>query len=254
MNTLKPLRIILNYFKYYSSNPNATLDEVMAPLKYHSLRYVSADQFNDPYDSKCFFEKLDGEREDAFSDVINRHLRIACMSRNPSSPIMWSHYSTQHAGYVIEYNLPQAAYKKVDYEEISPFYFSTKKIQQSILRETPDISESEIEGKIKELLLSDDSYMEGLMKAIFTKHSDWKYEEEYRFIDFNKEGVADKYIDLDIGAQNVNSIILGFRFDHAKYDAELRRVIDSNYEGSLTVYKAEPSLDEYLMKIKPYKI
>ncbi|MHA3736092.1 DUF2971 domain-containing protein [Pseudomonas sp. Eth.TT006] len=244
----------MNFFKYYSANQKATLEEVMAPLNYHSLRYVSADQFNDPYDSKCFFETLDGERKDAFSDVINRHLRIACMSRNPSSPIMWSHYSTQHAGYVIEYSLPQAAHKKVDYEEIKPFYFSTKKIQQSILRKTPDISESEIEDRIKELLLSDESYVDSLKKAIFTKHSDWRYEEEYRFIDFNEEGIADKYIDVNIGAQNVNSIILGFRFDHAKYDGELRRIIDSNYEGVLTVYKAEPSLDEYLMKIKPYKI
>lgn len=246
--------MFLNFFKYYSSNPNATLDEVMAPLKYHSLRYVSADQFNDPYDCKCFFETLGGEREDAFSDVINLHLRIACMSRNPSSPIMWSHYATQHAGYVIEYNLPQVVHKKVDYEELKPFYYSTKKIKQAILSKTPDISKSEIEGKIKELLLSDDSYMKNLMKAIFTKHTDWRYEEEYRFINVNETGVSDKYIDLNIGTQNVNSIILGFRFDHAKYDGELKRIIDSTYEGALTVYKAEPSLDEYFMKIKPYEL
>jgi hypothetical protein len=244
----------LNFFKYYSASPNATVDEVMAPLKYHSLRYVSADQFNDPYDSKCFFEKLNGEREDAFSEVINRHLRIACMSRNPSSPIMWSHYSSQHAGYVIEYNLSQAAHKKVDYAEIKPFYFSTREIKQSILLKTPDIAESEIEARIKELLLSDESYMQNLMKAIFTKHFDWKYEEEYRFIDVNEKGVSDKHIDVDIGARNVNSIILGFRFDHDKHDEELKRIIDFNYDGSLTVYKAEPSLDEYFMKVKPYEI
>jgi hypothetical protein len=243
-----------NFFKYYSSHPSATVDDVMAPLKYHSIRYVSADQFNDPYDSKCFFENLNGDREDAFSDVINRHLRIASMSRNPSSPIMWSHYATQHAGYVIEYNLPQPAYAKVDYEEIKPFYYSTKRIHQAILRETPDIPESEIEEKIKELLLSDSYYFEKLKKAIFTKHSDWKYEDEYRFIDYNQEGIIDKYIDKDIGAQNVNSIILGFKFNHAKYDGELRHIIDNKYGGELTVYKAEPSLDEYLMKFSPYQI
>ncbi|WP_324708756.1 DUF2971 domain-containing protein [Pseudomonas fragi] len=244
----------MNFFKYYSSNPNATLDEAMAPLKHHSLRYVSADQFNDPYDSKCFFEALDGVREDVFSNTINRHLRIACMSRNPSSPIMWSHYSSQHAGFVIEYNLPEAAHKKVNYENIKPFCFSAKKIQQSILSKTPDITELEIADKIKALLLTDDSYMDNLGKAIFTKHTDWKYEEEYRFIDFNKEGTTDKYIDINIDTQNINSIILGYRFDHAKYDAELRRIIDINYNGVLTVYKAEPSLDEYLMKIKLYEI
>lgn len=248
------IRITLNFFKYYSSNPKATVDEVMAPLKYHSLRYVSADQFNDPYDSKCFFEKLNGEREDSFSEVINRHLRIACMSKKPSSPIMWSHYSSQHGGYVIEYNLPHVAHKKVDYAEIKPFCFSTREIKQSMLLKTPDIAESEIEARMKELLLSDDFYMQNLMKAIFTKHSDWKYEEEYRLIDFNEKGHSDKHVDLDIGVQSINSIILGFRFDHDKYDEELKRIIDVVYDGSLTVYKAEPSLDEYTMKILPYQI
>lgn len=244
----------MNFFKYYSANQHASVDEVMAPLKYHSIRYVSADQFNDPYDSKCFFETLDGNREDAFSDVINRHLRIACMSRNPSSPIMWSHYASQHAGYIIEYNIPEASYKKVDYAEIKPFYFSTKEIRKTILRETPTIADSEIEGKIKELLLSDTSYMRNLMNAIFTKHSDWKYEEEYRFINFNENGIDDKHVDVNIGPQNINSIILGLRFDHAKYNCELQRIIDSNHNGSLAVYKAEPSLNEYLIKFKPYKL
>ncbi len=248
------LRVILNFFKYYSSHPRATLDEVMAPLKYHSIRYVAADQFNDPYDCKCFFEALNGEREDSLSDVINRHLRIACMSRNPSSPIMWSHYSSHHAGYVIEYILPELPFKEVDYKEITPFYYSTKEIREEILQKTPGIAESEIEEKIKELLLSNDSYMENLKNAIFTKHSDWKYEEEYRFIDFNEKGSSKKHIDIDIGAENVNSIILGFKFDHEKYDHELSKIIDSIYGGSLTVYKAEPSLDEYFMKIKPYDV
>lgn len=244
----------MNFFKYYSSHSSATLDEVMAPFKYHSIRYVTADQFNDPYDCKCFFESLNGEREDSLSDVINRHLRIACMSRNPSSPIMWSHYATHHAGYVIEYNIPQLSYKKVDYKEIKPFYYSTREIREKIFHETPGITESEIDGRIKKLLLSDESYMENLRNVIFTKHSDWTYEEEYRFIDVNEKGSANKHIDIDIGPENVSSIILGFKFDHEKYDNELRRIIDSIYGGCLTVYKAETSPDEYFMKIKPYEL
>lgn len=244
----------MNYFKYYSANLGAKLDDVMAPLRYHSIRYVSPDQFNDPYDSKCFFETLNGEREDAFSEVINHHLKIACMSRNQSSPIMWSHYSSHHSGYVIEYDIQQDTQKKVDYKNIKPFYYSTKKIKEAVLQSTPNISESEIEARMKEILLTDNSYMENLMEAIFTKHSDWKYEEEYRFIDVNREGNSAKYIDKDIGAKQVNSIILGYKFNHEKYDDELRRIIVNVYGSSLTVYKAEPSLDKYFMKIKPYEI
>ncbi len=176
------------------------------------------------------------------------------MSRNPSSPIMWSHYSTHHAGYVIEYNLSNLVFKEVDYKELKPFYFSTKDLRELVLHKKPNISDSEIEDCMKEVLISDESYKQTLMNAIFTKHIDWKYEKEYRFIDVHEKGSNQKYIDKNIGQQNVNSIILGYKFNHDKYDEELRNIIDSVYDGNLIVYKAEPSLDEYFMKIKPYTI
>ncbi|MEH8022122.1 DUF2971 domain-containing protein [Rheinheimera metallidurans] len=244
----------MNFFKYYSANPKASSEEIFAPLRYHSLRYVSADQFNDPYDSKCFFETLDGNRDDSLSDTINRHLRIACMSRNPHSPIMWAHYATHHAGYVLGYNLENLPNKAVEYEDIEPFCYSTSKIREAILKKYPDVSSSELGDVMKEYLLSDDSYMQYLMDAIFTKHLDWKYEEEHRFIDFNQEGMSDKYIDIDIGTTNVESILLGYKFDHEKLDYELKSIIKDVFGGSIDVYKAEPSLEKYAMKFKPYKL
>jgi len=244
----------LNFFKYYSAHPSSEVAEIMAPLKHHSIRYVTADQFNDPYDCKCFFENYDGVREDSFSEIINRHLRVACMSRNPSSPIMWSHYSTHHAGYVIEYNLPNFVFKEVDYKELKPFHYSTKRLTEAVLQKKPNVSDSEFEDCMRDILMSDESYMQTLMDSIFTKHIDWKYEQEYRFIDINEKGCTLKNIDKNIGPENVNSIILGYKFNHAKYDEELKHIIHSVYNGNLTVYKAEPSLDEYLMKIKPYTI
>ncbi|GLX62555.1 hypothetical protein KMU_05950 [Proteus vulgaris] len=226
----------------------------MAPLKYHSIRYVTADQFNDPYDCKCFFENIDNTREDSLSEVINRHLRVACMSRNPSSPIMWSHYSTHHAGYVLEYNLPDLTPRKVDYKELKPFHFSSKMLKEAVLNKKPDISGSEIQDYLKEILISDEFYIQLLADSIFTKHIDWKYEQEYRFIDVNEKGSSEKYVDKDIGPENVNSIILGYKFNHDKFEGELKRIIDSVYDGKMTVYKAEPSFDEYSMKIKRYTI
>ncbi|PST91303.1 hypothetical protein C9I86_08380 [Photobacterium sp. NCIMB 13483] len=244
----------MNYFKYYSANPKASSEEILAPLRYHSLRYVSADQFNDPYDSKCFFETLDGERDDSLSDTINRHLRIASMSRNPHSPIMWAHYSTNHAGYVMGYNLIELPSKAVDYEDIKPFCYSTSAIREAILKETPNVTSSELADVMKQHLLSNDSYMQYLMDAIFTKHLDWKYEEEHRFIDVNLGGIPDKYIDLDIGVINVRAILLGYKFDHEKLDNELKEIINHVYGGSIEVYKAELSLERYEMKFKPYEL
>ncbi|HBC3375451.1 TPA: DUF2971 domain-containing protein [Vibrio parahaemolyticus] len=244
----------MNFFKYYSAGKDASVDSILAPLKYHALRYVSADQFNDPYDSKIFFETLDGKREDAFSDVINKHLRIASMSRNPSSPIMWSHYASHHAGYILEYELDsQFPYQKVEYEKLKPFYYSTQEMKSIILSKYPDISDSDVEVMMKKELQENEKFMNNLWAAIMTKHNDWVYEDEYRFIDVNPSGINDAHIDKPLETKRIRSIILGYRFDHEKLDDELRSIINSTYE-SLVVYKAEPSMEEYSMNIRPYSL
>ncbi|MFM5865717.1 DUF2971 domain-containing protein [Aeromonas caviae] len=244
----------MNFFKYYSADPKASPEDILAPLKHHSVRYVSPDQFNDPYDSKCFFETLDGDRYDSLSDTINRHLKIACMSRDPHSPIMWAHYSTHHAGYVLGYNLEQGRGEAVEYKDIKPFCYSTREIRDAIQIKYPDFSMSELMTVMKNHLLSDDKYMQYLKDAIFTKHSDWKYEQEYRLINVNMEGISEKYIDVDIGSTNVKVIILGYKFDHKNLDHELKSIIKNVYNGAVDVYKAEPSFEKYAMTCRPYKL
>lgn len=242
----------MNFFKYYSASPDGKLSDVMAPLRYHSIRYSSPELFNDPYDCKCLFEKLDGEKEDVFSEVINRCLRVACMSRNSQSPIMWSHYASNHMGYVVEYKINENNYKKVEYKEIKPFYYSSKDLKKAVLQKHPNASESEIVYLMKQILLSDDNYMMRMMNAIFTKHLDWSYEEEFRFIDVDEKGFSNTYVDKLLDVTQVNSIILGYRFDHEKYGSELKSIIQNVFSGRLTIYKAMPSFDEYRMKIWPY--
>lgn len=240
------------FFKYYSANPYAESKDIMNPLRYHSIRYSSPQLFNDPYDCKCLFEGVNSEREDVFSEKINKHLRIACLSRNPQSPIMWSHYSSDHQGYIIEYNIREPIYKKVKYDEIEPFYYSAKELKESILKKYPDILDSEIDSKMKQTLEEDPIYMEKLHNSIFTKHVDWIYEEEYRFIDTNESGFSHDYIDHNLSSKDINSIVLGYRFDHDKHDSELKNIINEVYGGNLPVYKAQPCLKSYKMIMTPY--
>ena len=241
------------FFKYYSAPPYAESKDIMAPLRYHAIRYTSPELFNDPYDCKCFFQGIDSEKEDIFSEIINKHLRIACLSRNPHSPIMWSHYSSDHKGYLIEYDIREAAYEKVEYKEIEPFYYSTRELKEAIDKEYPNIPDSEIQAKMKQLLEESPVYIQKLKDAIFTKHLDWIYEEEYRFMDTNKSGFSGDYIDQNLLPEQINSIVLGYRFDHDKHDLELQSIIQEVYGGNLPVYKAQPCLDSYKMIVTPYK-
>ena len=241
------------FYKYYSANPYAESKEIMAPLRYHAIRYSSPELFNDPYDCKCFFQGLDSKREDVFSEKINKHLRIACLSKNPHSPIMWSHYSTDHKGYLIEYDIYEAAYKEVEYKEIEPFYYSTQELKEAIEKEYPNIPDSEIEEKMKQHLEGNPAYIQKLNDAIFTKHLDWIYEKEYRFMDTNESGFSGNHVDHKLLPKQINSIVLGYRFDHDKHDSELQSIIQEVYGGNLPVYKAQPSLEKYKMELTPYK-
>ncbi len=42
------------------------------------------------------------QTRDLIEDLLNSEFAVLCLSRNPSSVLMWSHYSNGHRGYVVE--------------------------------------------------------------------------------------------------------------------------------------------------------
>lgn len=155
----------------------------------NQLYFSSLHQFNDPYD--CYLSLFDKISEDDFKvylknsnvpeDIMNKYLDafnkkgqefvapfvdaykgfidyhgICCFTKGKDNMLLWSHYADSHKGVCLgfDYDLmikkfPQ--YDEVEYSDV-PFYFDIKNVDESIA------------------------------KTILRKSTDWKYEEEIRFI------------------------------------------------------------------------
>jgi hypothetical protein len=97
------------------------------------------------------FKRFIADRVDSY--------RFLCLSANPTSAPMWAHYSDNHEGFCIEFKSKFVKADKVLYREpqfdikLASFLISQGDIQLSI----------------------------DLWQALRAKHTDWSYEQEYRF-------------------------------------------------------------------------
>ena len=102
------------------------------------------------------------------------HLRVFCLSEHPRNIAMWSHYAMKHTGIVVGFDVdsllktwdPKGRYlHKVKYRDRMPAAFA--------------VVESMVLDLVGRSLVADP----GRVQETFTvKSSDWKYEDEWRFI------------------------------------------------------------------------
>lgn len=102
-----------------------------------------------------------------FIDDINRQYGVFCLSRNPLSILMWSHYANNHEGFLIEFKIPIRGNEN-DAKDLKNLLVPFP-ITYSKNRPVLDVFE--------------DATHESLKKHLLTKSIDWKYEEEERVID-----------------------------------------------------------------------
>jgi hypothetical protein len=118
------------------------------------------------------------------------NIGVCCFSESPKKILMWSHYANDHKGIVYEFTTDlfsgstSESFKgcrfKVDYAKDNKY----------------ELLSYALTGKLKE-----DQFVKGLL----TKANEWKYEEEYRFIDLN--GSENK----SFKKESLKSIIFGVK-------------------------------------------
>ena len=180
-----------------------------------SLYFSSPNNFNDPFDCQLSYKDKYTKREikDFFIDLLkqNSHenYRLKDLLKNPSSILMWSHYSDNHKGLVFEF----------------------KPFKNSLCFETPipPISVKYVKSYIP---LSYAHTREELHKyqqdILLTKFVDWRYEEEYRVLHLEEQGERKfekgELLSIIFGAEatdkNINDMILLRKknnFTHVKF-------------------------------------
>lgn len=104
---------------------------------------------------KSFLEKLIVDCSVRIANAIRERYRVYCLSSKPDCSLMWAHYADKHRGMCLAFKVKSDTFcgaQKVDYQDEYPSYG-----------------------------LADGSDDENL-KALLSKSSDWRYEDEYRVI------------------------------------------------------------------------
>lgn len=181
-------------FKYYPFNIN-TLDSLVNQYFY----LPSREQLNDPIE----LPKLDDIGSDCF---IDSDYKICSFSNNENSMLMWSHYTQNHQGIMVEYKfggeLPLGTgIGKVKY---------TNEIKRN---------KEKNEYVFNQFLL--------------TKNHEWAYEEEVRLLSYKKDKLYYEnydYPDHDRSKINARiiSVTLGCQFDEAKKPLIINLIKNAN--------------------------
>lgn len=121
-----------------------------------------------------------------------------CVSKNPESNLMWSHYAGSHTGFCIE--------------------FRSEHLKADIVTYKKDIPRVEISDLIRlKIYPNDRNCLKKIWDALRTKLIEWEYEEEYRFQASNsmqgggRVPEGEKHLIIPYGPEFIESVIFGCR-------------------------------------------
>lgn len=164
----------------YRYRPLRTIEDLerdVALLKRNFIWLSSPTEFNDPFDF------LLAHTDESAADVhrIRGEVLIGCLSANPRSIPMWSHYGNCHRGICIEYPFTSHLFDKihapifrVDYVKIRPGHEGLDPKQMIVA--TPQI----IGAVIRPQEISGSNVL--ATKITRFKAEEWRYEEEWSYV------------------------------------------------------------------------
>lgn len=153
----------------------------------------------------------------------NNKFGVLSLSKSYDNLTMWSHYTRNHEGFVIEFNP-------------SNYYFNKAKNEYDLLRRLNEVKYSEIRPKLTliDSNMGEEEMLESLIQNILlTKSKHWEYEEEVRFIQTLDD--SDKVIKID--EQEIHL----FGFDSSAIKCVLLGVnISTSFKNNLLQILNEP--------------
>lgn len=181
-------------YKYYSLDDNADLcDSKFKTLRAGKIYLSEPKLLNDPFDCKALFyrnkeltkykelERFDGKIID---DISSKQIVSSFTMNGINNMLMWAHYSNNHKGFCVSYNLNDKINLNLR-ASILPIQYTPKRIDITDIvdRFTKMVifeKNRQIKMGKKEVLINDTSLIFILMLATYIKHDNWEYEREYR--------------------------------------------------------------------------
>ena len=227
----KKMRLV----KYYSYSDD--VEEMFAPIIQKTLRFRSPSTFNDPFDCELT-AKCNGEicfmRQDYFINQCN-NIYVSSLTDSPTRLAMWSHYASNHNGFVVEYDVEKVL------QDIEIYCTSPQ----------CEIGKVEYKDEIVRRNLFTDNETD-LVHAIFRKSTEWKNENEIRIVHYGSPGKS--YEDIPLSDDAIKFVYIGEGFFRRRVEfdkgnkplpAFLKQWKDSNKLGYM-----EKDVNKYELNVK----
>lgn len=181
-------------YKYYSLNDNKKLNQQkFKTLKNKQIFMSQIKDFNDPFDGKAFFydsnqladikhlEHVGGKIIDDFTVF---HRGTALTQNNTSCMPMWAHYSNNHQGFCVAYDMKNPANIALSGCTFPVQYTDERLDITSFMKEYVNMVLSEVDRQSaqgrRQILINDFSLVYVAQLLCNIKHSTWSYEKEFR--------------------------------------------------------------------------
>lgn len=168
-------------------------------------------------------------------NLIDDKFGVASLTTRFDNPLMWSHYASSHKGICIEYDFKDYfIVDKMPNLLLHEVIYSDKRVtlDASIL-DRVNIKDISNQGRF--------DILEFFLEGLFTKHSVWEYEYEWRSILIANENREFKF-------DNVSAIYLGNKMP----DAVANKIIETFKDRRLSIHRMANDISEY--KMIPIKV
>ena len=145
-----------------------------------------------------------------FGQPASDNIGICSLTRDPLNLLMWAHYSKNHTGFVVEFDIPLESFDPIR-KDVKFFEWL---IPQEVHYQAPKPMVSFFDDKDTKL-----------KKQFLIKGEDWKYEQEERVIDYIRGSGIHKYDQKNI----LYSVIAGMKMETSEY-SKLENIVTNIYE------------------------
>lgn len=133
--------------------------------------------------------------EDYQEELTDSKFGIFSVSTKPDNLLLWAHYASDHQGFCVGIDTYQIGRVQLDFMK-RKHLLELKRVEYS--SKYPDIN-------FYESMMSTD-WANDIVRLLITKSIDWKYEEEYRLLSWDKSNVGVK-----LPKYAIREIVLGYR-------------------------------------------
>ena len=216
-------------YKFYSLNDNEELNEKkFSTLQNKQIFMSDIKDFNDPFDGKAFFydpkqlasiKRLQHTKGRIIEDFTTFHKGTALTENDTSCMPMWAHYSNNHQGFCVAYDMKNPANTALAGCTFPIQYTDERLDITSFMKKYVSTVASEVDKKsvyrIEQIIRNDLSLVYVAQLLCNIKHSTWSYEKEFRctmgaqskgmpYVDAVPKAI---YIGMNCKEQNRNKLV-----------------------------------------------